>query len=67
MADLGRQSFGAILIGLGILVNFHWYMVHLVKYFAGDDSQLIPELGISVVVLYILGIALISKKLNISK
>jgi hypothetical protein len=67
MAVIGRQTFGAIVIGLGILVNVHWYIAHLTKYFAGDDSQLIPELAVAVVSLYIIGIALISKKLSISK
>ncbi len=67
MAVIGSQAFGAIVIGLGILVTFHWYMDHLIKYFAGDDSQLFPELGIAVFALFIIGIALIAKKLTISK
>jgi hypothetical protein len=58
MANLSNRTTGIILIAFGLLVTFHWYLVHLVKFFAGDDSQLIPELGIAVTGLLVLGIGM---------
>jgi len=65
MARISARMTGGIMIIFAILVLFHWYLVHLVKFFAGDESQLIPELGIAVFGLFIIGILIISGKLKI--
>ncbi len=55
---------GGITVSLiGILVLFHWYFAHLIKYFAGDQTQLVPELGIAVFALFAIGGLMFHRKL----